>query len=306
MSTLKDKLRQTQQQGCSNAPKLDIINHLDVKVNEATGKISFHWFDRSKDEGERDQFSSKPITGILIGSALKITAFDQGLEAMWFTSMYFTNADSIVLFEPAANGPKKAMVGTPKQVDEYLGAKRLTVKRQCILFVLTFKGLVQIKTNLILSIGQLQAKVNGKQLRDQLSDYMIVLNPVEYDPADTQWSKDTKKYLGPFAEKNRPKYASISLGDEISEELLVQMKAEEVMDNYRAWKEYKTKNIVTQEDESEKAPATSDNEQPPASPSAQADKPWRKPTPQADFNGTSDGRAKHSPDLPGETDDIPF
>ncbi len=288
MSTLKDKLKEAQGSG-TTVPKLDIVGHFDVKLDESKNKIGFHFYDKEEeDKDKRDKFFHNSVQGIYIGHALKITAFDQAINNSYYSSTYFTNKDIVVLFGPTAQGPAKMITGTPEAIDKWLGEKRLTPKRQLLYFVLTHKGLVSVKSNLILSIGQFQNRVNNVSFRDALLDHMLVLTPMEYDPNDKQWSVSTKKFLGPFADKNRPKFASASLGDEFSEDDLVSMKAEAVIDQYKAWKEFKTKSP-------EKAVP---GEEAPESPIVHEITPGPAPLPEPTY--------KHPQPPTREPDDLPF
>ena len=257
MSTAKERLKDSQRSGGSNIPRLNIVKQLEIRDWE--GKPAFHWFDTTKKE---DVYTTESFGGVYINAANRISAFDKNLGikgGSYFSTYYFTNQDIVVLMaQNVRGGVDKVMSGTPIAIKEYIAAHFPGVQPKVhrILFVLNTEGLYAIKTNISLAIDQFN------KMQDDFADRMMILTPTEYDPDDPEISKICKdKHLGPLAAKNRPKYAKITLGPEISDDMLEELGIDEVLANFKAWREYKNINPATDDDKNTNvvAPAKQDD-----------------------------------------------
>ena len=246
MSTAKERLKDSQRGQGSNIPRLNIVKQLEIRDYE--GKPAFHWFDTSTKPGT-DVYTTESFGGVYVNSAQRITAFDRNLGVKggsYFSTYYFSNQDIVVLMaQNVRGGVDKIMSGTPVAIKEYIVSHFPGVQPKVskILFVLNTDGLYAIKTNISLAIDQFN------RLQDEFGERMMILTPTEYDPADADISKMCKeKHLGPLADKNRPKYAKITLGPEISDEMLEELGIDDVLANFKAWREYKGTNPATDDD----------------------------------------------------------
>jgi len=200
----REKLKQSQEGGGSNFPKITVDMHIEVKANG--DEVAFAVWDSGE---EKTMYTSKPIIGILIGKCIVASVFDDKLGSKGGTyksSYYLNNNNDIALF---GNGTMVAK-GKVADIDVFANGCTGNLSKKQVLLVLTESGLLAISTNLSLAIGQFTDLGD-----DILLDKKIVLNPVLYDPDDATISAKTKKYLGKFAATNKPKYASISTDGEI-------------------------------------------------------------------------------------------
>lgn len=252
MSTIEEQrqaLRNSQRGGAPTGPKLDLKCSFEVKLNGDTPM--WRWYD--KEAGE-EKFSMNPIIGVYISSAMRISAFDRNYGTKggtWSSSIYFSNKDQIALFNPKGG---KVVVGDRAAIDTYFSTSPelsgVQPKSHKIIFFLLPKGLYSVSTNISLAIDQL------KQVENELADKCIILTPTEYDPADQTISKKCKeKHLGPLAAKNRPKYASISVGPEITAQMFEEMDIIGTLNMFEEWKEGRTK-MKSPDNEVEAAAAT--------------------------------------------------
>jgi hypothetical protein len=256
MGQLQDRLKKAQRGNAGNAPRLNIVKQLEIRVND--GKPAFHWYNP---ETKEDEYTTESIGGVFINAAIKITAFDRYLLAKGgtcFTSLYFSNADNVVLFEPTATGVKKVMTGTPIAIKEKLATiPGVQAKVSRILFILNESGLLAIKTNISIAIDQM------KKYETDLGEKMIILTPTEYDINDPDISKVCKeKHLGALAATNKPKYAKITMGDALDEDILESLNVIDVIDNFTAWREYKGINPNTEDDTAIEAAAAKKGPEP--------------------------------------------
>lgn len=236
----KDRLKQSQRGNFNEAPKLTIVYNFDVKENPKNNKVCFSFWDKSEDEEVKTQkFSSRDITGIFLGAALKMTAFSSELGkngGTYFTSIYFKNSDIITLFAPGADGKSiKKFSGNIEAVKSFLVNSRCQPKVHRCLYLLTNLGLVKVETNVTIAIDQMN------RVEKELSDRLMVLTPMLYDPDGKTISKRGKDYLSKLAVKNPPKYAEISLGSEITDQQAEEWGLEAAIDEFMAWKEFKEK-----------------------------------------------------------------
>ncbi len=232
-NSIKDRLKGSQ--GSGNAiPQLSIVKRISLK--EITGEVVFSEYD--KDQKCNVEFPA-PIVGILIGTAMEATSYSDDLGSKggnYTSSYYFTNNDQIALFAPTSKGYEVVHKGNMDAIEAYIKTNSTgNLKKRQVLFILTEIGLLAISTNLSISIDQI------RQNKEALQERYIVLNPKLFEESDTTISKKAKEYLGKFRQKNPPKFAAISVGDLISEPDFVSMGADEVIEEYKVWKEFKTK-----------------------------------------------------------------
>jgi len=230
MSELTDRLRGAQSSG-NNAPKLNVVSYIDMGAN---GNVpAFKIYSKEKKE---NVYMSRPILGIFVGHAMQIESFDK--DAMisggtWSTSVYFTKEDRITLYEPTKKGQSVKVKGTMDEVLAELSSRNLQAKKRYLIYLLTEKGLICVRTNVSLAIADL-----GK-IKDDIYQKMVMLVPKRYSLDDPNISKTTHGYLGKIAASNPPNYANIITGEEINEEKAISWGIFAVLDEWKAWKEYK-------------------------------------------------------------------
>jgi len=256
MSTIEEQrkeLRNSQRGSAPTGPRLDLKCSFEVKLNG--DEPMWRWYDREVSE---EKFSANPIIGVYIASAMRISAFDRNYGAkggIYTSSIFFTNKDQIALFNPKGD---KVATGDRIAIDMYFKTQPelsgVQPKSHKIIYFLLPTGLYSVSTNVSLAIDQL------KQLESQFADYCIILTPKEYDPADQTISKKCKEvHLGPLAAKNRPKYASISVGPEITDQMFADMDIIGTLNMFKEWKEGRTK-MKSADNEVEAAAATAGGE----------------------------------------------
>ena len=230
MSTLSDRLRGARGGG-TNAPKLNVEAYIDM--GESNGKAAFKIYSKEKKE---NLFMSKPITGIFIGHAMTFEAFDKDCGAnggSWKSRVYFAKTDTVFVFEPGKD--KHAFKGTVEEALAFLSKRNLIAKKKYGLYILTDRGLLCIKTNVTLGIGDYNT------CEKEIDQRMVSLVPTIYDANDASIPKKTHGYLGKIAASNPPKYAKMVLSEEINEEKAISWGIFAVIDEFKAWREYKQK-----------------------------------------------------------------
>lgn len=236
MTNRRDRLRESQGGG-NQRTQLPIIKALEAKkVNEIP---SFRAWNKELGEHGENEIFTKPIQGILIGTAQFASAYDDNLGrngGTYNSAFYFADKKGyeLAIFD---NVGKVAVSGTKEVVDAWVNENttehRLKVVK--VLLILTASGMVSVKTNISLFIDN----INGFD-KDTFLDYMMVLTPVMYDPNDKNNSASLVKHLGKFAPKNPPCYAKISKGLPISYELSVEMGEDAAVAIFKKYKEEKT------------------------------------------------------------------
>lgn len=229
MSTLSDRLKGAQGGG-TNAPQLNVVAYIDM--GESNGKAAFKIYDK---EEKKNLFMSKPITGIFISHAMTFEAFDKDAGpngGSWKSSVYFAKTDKVFLFEPGKTKPDP-FKGTVEEGLAFLTKRGLQPKKKYSLYVLTEKGLVCIKTNVTLGIG------DANTCKDGLDQRMVSLIPTIYSANDTSIPKKVHGFLGKIAGTNPPKYAKMVLAEEINEEKAISWGIFEVIEEFKAWRKYK-------------------------------------------------------------------
>lgn len=281
MSEVTDKLKGLQG-GAGSAPKLDVEAYIDM--GEHNGKAAFKIYNK---EQKQNLFMTKPITGIFIGHAMTLESFDKdaGVNGgTWKSSVYFTKADKVVLFEP--NKDKHAFSGTVEEAVAFLSKKGLQTKKRYSLYILTDRGLLCIKTNVTLGINDSQA------IKDKIYNYMVSLIPTIYSASDASIPKKVHGYLGAIAAKNPPKYAKMVIAEEINEGKVISWGIFEVIDQFKKWRDYKqSTGKVTESDKEPKDESIASPDLP------MSDHPFGNPKPNIPAASNFD---------PNEVDDLPF
>ena len=247
--SIKDKLRGSQGSS-SDYVKLPIVQI--YKLKEVDKNPVFAVYDK---EEKKDVFSKEPITGIYIGSAMKMSSFDDniGKNGGQFFSSYYFNKEKIVLFKPGKT-LEKAIVGNMDEVEAWIANNTTSGKpnkKRCF-FILTAEGLIEVQTNLSISIDQ------EKKYKDALSEKYIILIPAQYSKTDKNVGLKTHEILGKLAIKNPPCYACISVGELITEEDFETWGADEVIETFTKWKEQNTKTPEKVVPQNEDAPQEND------------------------------------------------
>lgn len=231
--SFKDKLKSSQQaSGGTNFPKLNIAEVLEVKSDAGMG-VSFFSYDK---ETQQNKDIGKKLKGIYIGSAMQLSSFsnDLGQNGGNYKSDYYVSNENITLFAPTKDGYKKVKTGNLDEIEQYVvsqGAPK--PKKRYVLFVLTSKGLFAVLTNVSIAIDQINVH------KEALVEKYISLETKVFDPASPTISKKAKDFLGKLVKNNPPKYAEITVADEISEDYFNSCNGEVYIDEYTAWREYK-------------------------------------------------------------------
>ena len=160
---------------------------------------------------------------------------------------------NIVLFAPEKGSYKKVVSGTIKDVESYLVQVRSKqVSKKKVLFLLTKSGLIAISTNLSIAIDQ------HPKIKDELNTHQIVLTPKILSPEDTSISKKCREFLGKVIKENPPKYANMTVGNEITDEMAKELDIIPVIDMWDAWYEFAQKGMDTTlvTEKKEEVPAT--------------------------------------------------
>lgn len=243
MTSIKEKL-QSSQGSANNIPKLDILHRITLKENN--GEVYFAVWDKA--EKVNVQFPV-PIEGILIGQAMEAISYSDNLGSKggnYTSSHYFTNNDAVALFAPSAKGYDVVHKGNMASIEAFVKENSTgNLKKKQVLFVLTQEGLLAISTNLTIAIDQIKTN------KEALSERYVILHPQLYNATDKTISARAKGFLGKLVKTNPPKFATISVGELISEEDFTDWKAEEMIANYSKWKEFKIKGGVEKENNEE-------------------------------------------------------
>ena len=233
----RDKLKESQNT-MSQRPRLDIILYLDMK-NNLDEKPAFHYVDKDESGKIIQHFFTKPVSGVYIGQAMKLSCWDQSSSGFYKTTAYFSKESRISLFD---NYSQYVMTGNLEDIEKYCIKNVSTaIKKQRTIYLLTDKGIIEISTNLSISIYEFKVYSGGD--KDRLLDYLMVLNPKLYNEKDEFFTEKIKKLLGALAVTNPPKYASISQGEPITEQLADKLNIEQVADEFLEWKNYYSKNV---------------------------------------------------------------
>lgn len=233
MSNFKDKLKSTQGGG-NNYPKLPIVKTFEMKEDESSSDVAFCSYNK---ESQSNEFRKEPITGIFIGAAMVMSSYSDSLGrngGQYKSEHYVNNSHPMALFAP--NGQKYEVVckGSAKEIETFIDANSTgNAKKRQVLYVLTSAGLIAVLTNLSIAIDQIGTN------REALQEKFIVLTPKVFEESADDISKKAKDFLGKFRTKNPPKYASVSLGMDITDELWGSLGGDAATDAYAEWKKFK-------------------------------------------------------------------
>jgi len=245
----KDDLKQAQSGGEGGSyPKLNISTYLDVK--ESGSGTAFKYYVK---EEKINKYIKAPISGVLIGKGFKCSAFDDNYGANGGTfksSMYLSNKN-ITMFSPSG---KDRMTGSKEDISNWLISQKIGDKvsvKMCLL-VATRRGLIEIQTNASIAIDQLNNDIGEASF-----DHMMSFTPTVYSP-ETPGLKKAKEHLGKFAATNPPKYASMAIGELITDAYAEEVNIEKFAKEFEVWKKFVTKGGVA-EDETTEEPAQSNS-----------------------------------------------
>lgn len=232
--TWRDTLKDSQKTSESNFPTISADMVLDIKENDK-GNPAFRYWDKNKEE---NVFIAAPISGVYIGRAFRLSAFDSNFGkngATYSSALYLFNSN-ITMFAPTTgSGKSNRFTGSKDEVSKWLtdeGVSDNPSVKTCIL-VATKRGLLEIRTSTTISIQQFN-EIDAEVFLDN----KITLTPSLYDPDDEYFTQKTKKMLGKFAAKNPPKYASISIGEEITDQEAESLKVLEHAGDFKKWKDW--------------------------------------------------------------------
>lgn len=197
----------------------------------------FRFYDKNEeDKDKRVKEYAFPIKGILIGVANQGEAYCSSLGSKggtFMTSMYLRN-DNMVLF----GGGNKVCEGDISTIEAYLssqGAERLSKKQ--VYFVLVkdkYNGgiVIAVKTNMSIAIDHMNKY--GKELKSK----MIHLTPKVYEQGSGDVSEKALKHLGALIKRNPPAYANVTVGEEITMDMLNELGGVGVINDFVKWKEF--------------------------------------------------------------------
>jgi hypothetical protein len=229
MENWKDQLQQSQKQGGGDYPKLSPDYRITLTNKE--GVALFKFYDASKEKEKRVSEVKGTITGVLIGSAMKISAFDQnhGNNGGSYNSTYFiAKSNRIVLFSPAGN----KTIGNCDELKAAItqeSSANPSLKRA--LFIATKGGLLVIETNLTMDIEQFKSFD-----KDVFLLKMIKVSPKLYDKDDSSFSDRAHKNMKIASAP--PAYTNIEVGSEITDEIAIEYEIMKHSKAYNEWKEY--------------------------------------------------------------------
>lgn len=217
----KDKRKQT-----STRPSL---NEMRVNVKNLDGEISFIYYDK---DAEKNVSIGKKIEGVLLGKSLAIEGFDRtfGKNGGSYRTPYIFDVNNAVCYSPSG---KKAKVGTYREVKDYItteiGGNARTYQ---VLFILTNKGVMAVYTSISIAIDQLN------KYEQNLTFNYIILKSEEYNKETSDVSAKAQKMMGKVADTNPPKFASISVGKEISDLWAKDNNLSDIIDLFEEYKNY--------------------------------------------------------------------
>jgi len=227
----REKLNDSQGGEEKRFPRINVDVRLQIKANDK-GVVAFNSWDG---ENKVNKFSTSPITGIFIGAVNKLECFDQyhgNKGGSWKSTYFMANKDNIVVFDPSGN---KQFAGDRESLNAWANTKGLEkFKSKKILIILTEDGRVfEISTSMILFIEQI------KQFETKtFTNFLIKLTPSVFDTTinDIGITKRGIEFLGPFAATNKPKYAKIEKGADLTDTIWDAYGADEAADMFIAWK----------------------------------------------------------------------
>jgi len=304
MTDFRDKLKESQQSEQGNYPRLDIALRVEPKQN-AEGKMVFTTYDKEKQEIIE---VSSPITGIFIGAAMQCSSFSSelGPNGGQYQSGYYLPKSEIALFAPTAKGYQMVCKGAIKDIEAYLSAQGAPgAKKRQVVFVLGPKGLIAVSTNLSIAIDQISRQ------KDELLEKTIVLTPKLFEEEDPDISQKGKNFLGKFRNTNPPKFATISVGPDITQNLFDNLGTEAVIDSYGSWREYLLAGVEDHgavEEDTTEAEITSPADNYPAKPQPRGGKPAGGRATQQTIDDLHGGKnVKEPAPIVSEADsDLPF
>lgn len=233
----KEQLKQSQGQSRNF---IDLPLTAVYKIGEHDGSAAFIRYDK---ETKENIALLESIEGVMIGGAMKLFAFDDGLGSKggnYFSDYYF-DKNTVKILKP---GERVEIVykGDLEGATNWIASNttsRVPKKRWCI-FLFTSSGLVEVQTNMTIYFDQVKRLKQEQKNPDIFLDNVIRLEAKEYSGEDNI-SKKALSILGKFIKKNPPKYADITLGDTIDPELGEQLI--DVSQTFVEWKKQKMNQI---------------------------------------------------------------
>lgn len=252
--TREEMLNAAKTGGESNYVKLDIYFRLktkaEVKTIEGgfTKKVPAYTWQEVKDDGGTkeyvDHFTDKPITGFLLGELMTGEIFDQTVGkkgGSYKSTPYFGKTDSLAVLNPVdGKWMPFANIGL---ADEWV-AKQCgkTLKKRRIYYVATDKGILEINTNISLSIDQ-TSKLKGVDSA-VFQNSLISFTPAMYDPKDSSLSKKTHEIQGAIGATNPSVYAKLEVVRKMEEADWATYKVDEALAKFVAYKNSKMVNTT--------------------------------------------------------------
>ncbi len=192
---------------------------------------SFSWWDN---EAQQRKTSKDPIIGIIIGEAMKLEVYSTR-EEKFYRSNYYLNSRDVKLYSPDGKLVKQ---GSLKEISNYaIASLGSHPKKKKVLWIATEKGVVELRSNLVLAIDQLKPFS-----RDNKVSYTFKFTPHLYEPTDIDVSNSTKEILGKIAAKQPPTFVKINKHEQITNLIEDRYQLEEKLTSFIDWRNHHTSN----------------------------------------------------------------
>lgn len=230
MTKLSEKIKQTISSE-NDYPQFSkmITTRFQTKQPESINAPAFVY---KNTDGEGYSNTTKSITGIFIGEAMRFTVFDSKKKKSISTTPFFSYKDNILVFQ---DGEKIKM--NANDAKEYLNKIGITKVRRLYYVYTTNNNLIEIDTNIGLSITD-----EFRLGKDNMCTNYIIFTPSVFDFNDSDYSNKEKNMLGALAKKNPPSYAKMTLGNPIKEEQ--EDDAIRIIDEFIKFKKFITSNSI--------------------------------------------------------------
>jgi len=169
-----------------------------------------------------------------MGEAMHLEVYSTR-EEKFYRSDYYTNSAKVKLFSPDGS---LAIDSDLKSVANFAISKLgSSPKKKKVLWIATEKGVIELHSNLVLAIDQL-----NKVTRDDKMNYLFKFTPHLYNPADNEISATAKEYLGKIAAKQPPSFFKMSKSEPITDTIIQKFKLEEKLADYIEWQNHQNSN----------------------------------------------------------------
>lgn len=231
----------------SNYPKFGIDVRLDSKLDEDDNPF-FRMYDASKPEGEREVKITTPVTGPLIGMAMRLEGYDKNTKTGYSSTPYFANNNRVAVFaRGGVDSGKKVFDGHADEAADWIRKNAENCKKRRLFFIASLKKskgknevkIVEITSNLTMSIEEI-----NNDMKEILKSHTIILTPVRFDKR-TKLSKEGAKALDSLITNKKMEmgYAKVSKGMLIDDKMWDEYIAagrnlKDIQNEYISWMEF--------------------------------------------------------------------